>query len=63
MTDRPNRIPTRLDHDQALQLCWSGTLSEDDRTICNIIASSRAAMEPVEAEQYEAFQAILRKHG
>lgn len=52
-------IPSRLDHDLALNFCNSGTLTEAERVTCTLVALAAMVGEPVQPETLAAFRAIL----
>lgn len=50
--------PSRYDHDKALEMAWSGQLTEEEINICDIITGAYAASTDVQNEHYEEFKEI-----
>lgn len=53
-------VPTPLDHDLALRLCETATLSDAERVTCTLIALAALVGEAVQADTHAAFRTILR---
>lgn len=52
-------IPSRLDHDLALEFCNSGNLTEAERVTCTLVALAAMVGEPVQPKTLAAFHVIL----
>jgi hypothetical protein len=53
-------IPSRLDHDLALRLCNTASLTDTERATCFLVALAAVFQEPVQPKTLSAFAAILR---
>jgi len=54
--------PNLSDHDKALQMCWSGLLTDHEKNVCNIIAGAAICNERCQADHYQEFCEIEARY-